>query len=198
MRCLYIVPGINSGKLKQRGGKHTTTLCLSAFALILAVVHIPNVALADAPTLTDLVSKAQQGNAAAEYELAHRYRIGDGFPQSYADAVEWYRKAADQGYAPAEARLGGMYLAGLGGLPKDENEGRIWLSKAASQGDASAKFELELYDNAFIRWVRSFPQAMKDAAFFGLLALALLLIVGVVVVGVKLVARAAKHLLRLQ
>ena len=33
-------------------------------------------------------------------------------PQDYAEAVRWYRKAADQGDADAQSNLGGMYANG--------------------------------------------------------------------------------------
>ena len=33
---------------------------------------------------------------------------------SYADALQWYHRAADQNYAPAEAAMGRFYGRGLG------------------------------------------------------------------------------------
>jgi TPR repeat protein len=38
------------------------------------------------------------GYADAQYNLALMYNNGEGVPQDYALAVEWYRKAAEQGY----------------------------------------------------------------------------------------------------
>ena len=46
---------------------------------------------------------AEQGNAAAKYELGVDVRQGQGVPQDYAQAVIWYRKAADQGASPHSA-----------------------------------------------------------------------------------------------
>ena len=40
------------------------------------------------------------------------YRFGQGVPQDYAQAVQWYRKAADQGDADAQSTLGLMYRRG--------------------------------------------------------------------------------------
>jgi TPR repeat protein len=40
--------------------------------------------------------------------LGVMYYGGEGVPQDYAEAVKWYRKAADQGYAPAQAGLGAV------------------------------------------------------------------------------------------
>jgi TPR repeat protein len=42
------------------------------------------------------------------------YAHGQGLPQDYAEAVKWYRKAADQGYEPAQELLGVAYANGQG------------------------------------------------------------------------------------
>ena len=49
---------------------------------------------------------AEQGNAAAQYNLGVRYETGrGGLPKDEAKAVEWYRKAAEQGDADARNNL---------------------------------------------------------------------------------------------
>ena len=58
-----------------------------------------------------------------------------------AEAVKWYRKAADQGNAPAQYNLGNMYRTGQG-VAKDEVEAVKWYRKAADQGTASAQVNL--------------------------------------------------------
>ncbi len=60
-----------------------------------------------------------------------------------AEAVEWYRKAAEQNYAPAQTNLGLMYDRGEG-VSKDYVEAVKWYRKAAEQGDAKAQFDLGL------------------------------------------------------
>ncbi len=42
---------------------------------------------------------AEQGSAAAQYNLGYMYDNGLGVPQDYAEAVKWHRKAAEQGVA---------------------------------------------------------------------------------------------------
>ncbi len=42
---------------------------------------------------------AKQGDADAQYNLVIMYSSGEGVPQDYAEAVRWYRKAAEQGDA---------------------------------------------------------------------------------------------------
>ncbi len=49
---------------------------------------------------------AEQGMAAAQYNLALMYDNGEGVPENDAEAVKWYRKAADQGNAEAQSNLG--------------------------------------------------------------------------------------------
>lgn len=44
---------------------------------------------------------ADQGDAAAQYNLGIMYDNGQGVAQDYGAAVKWYRKAADQGDADA-------------------------------------------------------------------------------------------------
>ena len=49
-----------------------------------------------------------------QYELGRRYIEGDGVDQDLDAAIEWFRKAADQGHPAAEANLGHAYSAGQG------------------------------------------------------------------------------------
>ena len=42
------------------------------------------------------------------------YDRGDGVPQDFAEAMKWYRRAADQGYANAQSNLAIMYNNGHG------------------------------------------------------------------------------------
>ena len=60
------------------------------------------------------------------------YDNGQGVPQDYAQAVSWYRKAADQGYALAQFSLGGMYYSGRG-VPQDYIQAHMWWNLAASR-----------------------------------------------------------------
>lgn len=58
--------------------------------------------------------------------------------QDKGKAAELYRKVADQGYAPAQERLGILFAIGLG-VPQDNAEALSWLRKAAAQGNAAAQ-----------------------------------------------------------
>ena len=55
--------------------------------------------------------------------------------------MKWYRKAADQGNAVAQAHLGDCYYRGEG-VGQDYAEAVKWYRKAAGQGDAAAQTNL--------------------------------------------------------
>ena len=55
-----------------------------------------------------------------------------------AEAVKWYRKAAEQGHAKAQFNLGLTYYYGEG-VPKDVAEAVKWYRKAAELGNADAQ-----------------------------------------------------------
>jgi hypothetical protein len=84
---------------------------------------------------------AEQGDAAAQYNLGIMYDHGRGVPQDYTKAAVWYQRAAEQGYAPAQFNLGVAYYDGQG-VPKDDVIAAFWYRKAAEQGDATAQFNL--------------------------------------------------------
>ena len=58
-------------------------------------------------------------------------------PEDDTEAVKWYRKAAEQGHAPAQYNLGAMYGNGEG-VPEDYVQAYAWLNLAAAQGDEKA------------------------------------------------------------
>ena len=60
---------------------------------------------------------------------------------NHVNALEWYRKAADQGYAVAQVILGWHYHTGEG-VPQDDAEAARWYRLAADQGDAVAQQSL--------------------------------------------------------
>ena len=67
--------------------------------------------------------------------------MGKGVPQDYAEAVKWYRLAAEQSYASAQSNLGFMYKNGQG-VPQDYAEAVKWYRLAAEQGVAAAQHNL--------------------------------------------------------
>ena len=83
--------------------------------------------------------------------------------KDYTEALEWYRKAAEQGFASAQNNLGTMYHEGAG-VPQDYNEAVAWYRKAADQGLAAAECNLgNMYRRGFgvkrnnkeaVKWIR--------------------------------------------
>ncbi len=71
------------------------------------------------------------------------YYRGRGVRQDYGEAVRWYRLAADQGNAFAQANLGIMYYNGRG-VPQDYGEAVRWYRLAADQGNGNAQYNLGL------------------------------------------------------
>jgi len=76
------------------------------------------------------------------------YGTGQGIPMDHAEAVRWYRLAADQGHAEAQRYLGIMYRFGVGlgaagrASAIDRGEAVRWFRLAADQGLASAQNDL--------------------------------------------------------
>jgi TPR repeat protein len=61
------------------------------------------------------------------------YETGDwSGPKDLAEAARWYRLAAEKGEAESQFHLGYMLLLGEG-VPKNLDEGLMWLERAAAQ-----------------------------------------------------------------
>jgi hypothetical protein len=69
------------------------------------------------------------------------YATGEGVAKNEAEAVKWYRKAADQNFAAAQYALGLCYRNGQG-VAKDYLEAAKWHRKAANQNFALAQNDL--------------------------------------------------------
>ncbi len=74
------------------------------------------------------------------------YEHGEGVEQSFVEAVDWYRKAAVQGYAPAQLCLGNMYHWGHG-VRQDDEQAAKWYANAYENGLEEAKEALDELDN---------------------------------------------------
>jgi TPR repeat protein len=72
-----------------------------------------------AQSITELKSKAEDGDVQAQLVLAKAYDLGEGVPKDEEKAVQWWEKAAEQGDVTAEGNLGTAYGLGMG-VPRDE------------------------------------------------------------------------------
>ena len=80
-------------------------------------------------------------DAFSQWYLGLCYELGDGVKRSPAEAVKWYRKAAEQRHAGGQIALGIHYYNG-DGVEQDNAEAMKWFRKAADQGNAEAQFLL--------------------------------------------------------
>ena len=88
-----------------------------------------------------LRNAATANEPAAAYELRARYAAGRGVPQSLPDAVRWFERAAEAGFAPAQFRLASLNEKG-DGVKKDAQAARRLYVAAASKGHAKAMHNL--------------------------------------------------------
>ncbi len=90
-----------------------------------------------APELRTLQTKAQAGDANAQFALGEAYRAGRGVTADPDTAIMWYRRAANQGHIRASEELGfALFARG------DRREAMPYIEKAAARGDARALYVL--------------------------------------------------------
>jgi TPR repeat protein len=94
------------------------------------------------PAVETTETRAGHGDAEAQFSLGLRF-AQDGAAQDYAQAAQWYLKAAEQSHLLAQFNLGIMYAAGQG-MPRDEVKSMVWMQKAADAGDAGAQYNIGL------------------------------------------------------
>ena len=118
--------------------------------LVLSIVCLPSPAWADfetgmdaynrgdyATVLNELRPLAEQGDAVAQNNLGAVYYNGQGVPQDYVQARQWFEKAVAQGDANAQFNLGVLYYKGQGVL-HDYIQAHMWSSLAAANGNKKA------------------------------------------------------------
>jgi len=88
-----------------------------------------------------LRAAALAGDPAAAYEVASRFAEGHGVAQSHGEEARWLERAANQGLAPAQFRLGALYEKGIG-VQKDLVRARDLYLAAAQRGNAKAMHNL--------------------------------------------------------
>ena len=103
---------------------------------------------------------ADKGDVTAENRLASIYFWGGhGVRPDPAQATLWYRKAADQGNALAQAHLGLSYEHGYG-VPKDPVMACMWLDLAVSRAP-SLSMAVKLRDEVAAKMT---PAQIAEAA----------------------------------
>jgi TPR repeat protein len=147
------------------------------FLLSAAVFRLPaQQNEADCKVLAEIRAGADKGDAKAQYELGRAFFSGIlGVAKDEAEAVKWFRKAAEQNVADAQFSLGVCY-ANDRGVTKDDAEAVKWFRKAAEQNLADAQYNLGVcYDSgegvakdeveAYKWWLLAAGQGNDDAKY---------------------------------
>ncbi len=80
--------------------------------------------------LYNISQRAMAGNPKSMCEFGTMYmKEGYWIVQSDKDALEWWQKSAELGYAPCQFSVGSAYLVGKG-VEKDLSKAKYWLQKA--------------------------------------------------------------------
>ncbi len=88
-----------------------------------------------------LLELAQNGQAAAQHEMGTRALEGRNMPRDASQALDWFRKSAEQNYAPAQYRLGTLFEKGIS-VTADSKEAALWYGRAAEAGHVRAMHNL--------------------------------------------------------
>jgi TPR repeat protein len=112
------------------------------------------------PTDMDAVrSKAETGDASAEYELGRSMLSPRPLDSEFTSAIPSFRRSAEQGYAPAEYMYGGIFREGRW---KDAKQLVYWWTKAAEQGNVNAQLWLgAFYEQGQYGIERDYSKAFK-------------------------------------
>jgi len=100
---------------------------------LIAWIAVASYALTFSP---ELLQKAENGDAAAQYNLAECYASGLGIEKNDNEALKYYIQAANQDYSDAQHELGWWYF---NGTCVDENilEAKKWFERGANNGDVA-------------------------------------------------------------
>ena len=84
---------------------------------------------------------AEAGNLQAQEALINLY-----LDINLKESLKWTRKAVDNGSVDAQRILGMFYLKGLGGVKKDRQQAKKWLTKACNNNAQEACDLLKKYN----------------------------------------------------
>ncbi|WP_070967747.1 tetratricopeptide repeat protein [Vibrio sonorensis] len=102
--------------------------------------------IAFASTVDELLPKAENQDAQAQYELARLYQEQNS-EQAKQDAIYWFIQAAEQAHPEATLALANIYIKGSH-TPQDIPEAIYWLTEQSILGNIKAQIALgTLYEN---------------------------------------------------
>ena len=126
--------------------------------------------------LNNIINNAKLGNIEYQFKLGNLYKDGLEITQDFEQAIYWFHKAAEQGYANAQFYLGRMYESGCG-IPQNFMQAVNWYLRAALQGHADAQYNLgRIYVNgiginknfilAFYWYKKAADQGHSEAQYY--------------------------------
>jgi len=80
-------------------------------------------------------------DAEAQFARGVQCATRTGAAQDYAQAADWYRKAAEQNHGLAQFNLGVMYAQGQG-VARNDAQSAVWFGRAANLGDAGGQYNM--------------------------------------------------------
>ena len=112
---------------------------------------------------------AENGSAAAQFNIGLLYDKGAGREQDLRQAVDWYARSADNGFGRAQFRLGELHEAGEGVAERDLVQARKWFAIAAESRYRGAKKRMKAVAKQMTpreialgdMWAREFRQDHK-------------------------------------
>jgi len=78
--------------------------------------------------------RASLGDAQAQFNLALMYHGGLGVPSDEEKALQWYQKAAQNGYPWAQEYMAIGYQEGWFGLKRDRKKSKRWFKQLDKTG----------------------------------------------------------------
>lgn len=138
LRVAFLCEGI--GGFMGRHGMVVSLMIIAAICLILHPFPLQAVAGEEEydTAVRENLLPAQQGDPQAQIFLGYLYETGQGVPQNFSKAAQWYWKAAEQGNAVAQYQLGSMYHLGKG-VSQNYVLAYMWLDLSAAGGNPNAK-----------------------------------------------------------
>lgn len=108
-----------------------------------------------------LLLKAESNDVDVLFELAMRYSTGKGVAKDPAEAVKWFRKAANREHAEAQWHLGDAYnYSKVKGVEQDYVISHAWFMKAAENGHVPAMVKVA---NNYSRGLSNVQQNYEEA-----------------------------------
>jgi len=100
--------------------------------LVGATLTASTVSTAQPQRLIDLQTRADQGNAEAQFMLGALYAAGTVVDQDFVEAAMWFQRSAEQGFTQSFLPLANAYLEG-NGVPQDYVSAHLWFNVAAAR-----------------------------------------------------------------